>query len=334
MVQFYAYYNYGGYKDFYLGDDHSTQISLYYLPLLGVYEASLRESHDPDMETQVMKLKELPPIKALSDQTVEYNYPTQARTMVSHGGYKLMLRADRNDRAILSVRDIAGTKDPEGRSAPFCFMFVANTENDADKLVVAAAYLKEHLSDFEAFVATSFVNDFDVNGLRFDLGRFNVQFQKMASYTETELPANAYKKRIPLLILPNGFDLKIALAEQQIAKSDLHLVYDINGKELYRYSPMEDWSPYGSPYTSYGSYYPPQTAPESRNEKSKEKETRPSAKPQTHHTRSAILEKLSLANKGDTDSLKEALSELVKKVNDLETRIEALEKQNDPINQQ
>ena len=334
MVRFYAYYNYGGYKDFYLGDDHASQASLYYLPLLGVYEASLRENQDPDMETQVQELKKLPSIIALSDQTLEYNYPTHARTMVSHGGYKLILRIDRNNQAILSVRDIPGTKDPEGRSAPFCFMFVANTENDADKLVVVAAYLKEHLSEFEAFAATSFVNDFDVNGLRFDLGRFNLQFQRMASYTETELSPNIYKKRIPLLIIPDGFSLKIALTEQQIAKSDIQIAYNMSGKELYRYSSQDDWPPYGTPYTSYGSYYPPQQPTESHKEKPKEKEPQTSVKPQSHPTRSAIMEKLSLANKGDTDALKEALSELVKKVNDLEMRIEALEKQNDPLNLQ
>ena len=40
MIKYYAYYNFGGYKDFYLGSQEEGIPSKYFLPLLAVYESS------------------------------------------------------------------------------------------------------------------------------------------------------------------------------------------------------------------------------------------------------------------------------------------------------
>ena len=43
MIKYYAYYNQGGYKDFYVGTQEEEVKSKYYLPLLAIHERSLAE---------------------------------------------------------------------------------------------------------------------------------------------------------------------------------------------------------------------------------------------------------------------------------------------------
>lgn len=61
MIRYYAYYNHGGYKDFYLGNQEENVKSKFFLPLLAVHEQSLEENSDNDeLRKQVEHQMQLP----------------------------------------------------------------------------------------------------------------------------------------------------------------------------------------------------------------------------------------------------------------------------------
>ena len=172
MIRYYAYYNHGGYKDLYLGSSEDTIASRYFLPLLSVYE------NEESMAKDVAAWKKLPPIINLSTGTSEFNYPTQARIMMSHAGYKLQYRL-LEDKGVLALRDVGNNKDAYGRTCPFAMMMVADTDEDKEKLEILCYYIWKNLEESESIFSSKFVNDFDVNGLRFDISSLNDTIQNI-----------------------------------------------------------------------------------------------------------------------------------------------------------
>ena len=72
MIKYYAYYNHGGYKDFYVGAQEEDVKSKYFLPLFAVHEHSLEENpDDEELRNQVEHQRNLPKLIVLSDKTVE-----------------------------------------------------------------------------------------------------------------------------------------------------------------------------------------------------------------------------------------------------------------------
>jgi len=239
MISYYAYYNHGGYKDFFLGTSEDTVESKYFLPMLGVYES------DESMKDKVAKWKALPSIVFLSNQTEELNYPPLARVMMSHAGYKIQYRII-GDKDILALRDIGGNKDAYGRFCPFVMMFIADSDVDKKRMEAFAFYIWNNLQTSELFFSNLFVSDLDVNGLRFDIKSMNVFFESVVSLQQGTIEENKYHRIVPFYVVSDGLgSLDRALAEQQLEKKDVAVAYNESKTLVYRYSPPQVY--YGGP---------------------------------------------------------------------------------------
>ena len=222
MIRYYAYYNHGGYKDFYLGNQEENVKSKFFLPLLAVHEQSLEENPDNDeLRKQVEHQMQLPKLVVLSDTTAEYNYPKEARVLMSHGGYKMLYKCLNHKYYALAIRDIAGPKDVYGRQSPFNMMFVGEQE-DLMNLDKFAEYIRNNYSSFLEFISTLFVNDLNENGFRCDIERLTsflpsiIEKEEPSSYSESSnLP-------VRLLVVPSLYNLNTALKEQNLNVAGSH----------------------------------------------------------------------------------------------------------------
>lgn len=301
MIKYYAYYNYGGYKDLFLGSSNDIVDCRYFLPMLPIYKT------DPSMQEKVESWKKLPEIICLSNQTEEYSYPSEARVMMSHAGYKLQYRIIGNED-VFALRDIAGSKDTYGRSCPFVMMFVADTLEDKKRLKILTHYIWCHIQEVENLFSGLFVNDFDVNGLRYEIKSLNGFVDNVVSTHEESIDGNTYNKRILFFTVPDGIRFRNAFEEQQISKNDVALAYDESQQQIFRYEP---------PQVIYG---PAGSAPVI-NQPSQE---RPVAeKEQESHN--SIRSSQRLAKEEDLQQLVKAQNELRKRIECLENRIKELE---------
>lgn len=232
MMKYYAYYNHGGYKDLYLGNSEDIIESRYFLPLLKVHEESLKENPDETLEKEIIYQNQLPKLVVLSDNTDEYNYPSHARILFSHAGYKIIYRRLDKTSTVLAIRDIYGTKDTYGRQSPFSIMFISNTEGDNEHLNILAEYIRLHLNEFEDAVTGLFVNDLTVNGLRFDIGMLNLKLKQIFSeniqlHTDKNLRGNIF-----FVVVPDGLQISDTCREQNFTVSDLNIAYNMNGSSM------------------------------------------------------------------------------------------------------
>lgn len=303
MIKYYAYYNHGGYKDFYLGSSEDTDFSRYFLPLLSVYE------NDVSMTEKVNEWKKLPTIINLSTETNEYNYPKQARVMMSHAGYKLQYRIIDN-RGVLALRDIGGNKDSYGRSCPFVMMMVADTEEDKQALRKICSFAWKNTGKVEAILKNLFVNDFEVNGLRFDLGRLNDSVLQIISSTEDLIDENPHNRPVVFFIVPSDIRFVTAFEEQQISKDDVSIAYSSDSTKFYRYSPSQQ-----TYYGPSGSIPTPNNPPQDRY-KNKDVDT---------EKRHSLRKTLGFAKAEDLEDLSNTVKNLSRQIEILENRIKALE---------
>ena len=204
MIRYYAYYNHGGYKDFYLGNQEENVKSKFFLPLLAVHEQSLEENSDNDeLRKQVEHQMQLPKLVVLSDTTSEYNYPREARVLMSHGGYKMLYKRLNDRYYALAIRDIAGPKDVYGRQSPFNMMFVGEQE-DLMNLDKFAEYIRNNYSSFLEFISTLFVNDLNENGLRCDIERLTSFLYSIIEKEEPSSYSESSKLPVRLLVVPSS----------------------------------------------------------------------------------------------------------------------------------
>ncbi len=231
MIKFYAYYNHGGYKDFYLGSQAEETVFKYYLPLLNVHESVLENNYDEELMRCVERQKQLPKLIQLSEQTIEYNYPSWARKMMSHSGYKLLYKC-LGHHAILAVRDIPGKKDAYGRQTPFNVMMCGDSVEDIENLDSIAEYIRCNMSVFEEKICSFFENDFVENGLKFSHAAFIAYVSEIISEKLSLDIDDALKLPIRMLIIPLYATIDNALREQGIAKKELMLCYNIDGVML------------------------------------------------------------------------------------------------------
>ena len=239
MIRFYAYYNYGGYKDFYMGNLREETNSKYFLPLLGVYEQSLAEnSEDEGLKSLVERQRLLPKLMVLSDATGECNYPGDARIMMSHAGYKVLYRRVSKDSYVLAVRGIAGPTDAYGRKSPFNIMLTGDSSGDVETLDIIAEHIRTNIPAFENAVENIFVNDFEENGLRCDVGALREELNRI---TEKGNPLQTYGNQdlpVRMLVVAGG-SLSTAMKEQKIAKGSVNACYDEKGCLIYKAQPAE-----------------------------------------------------------------------------------------------
>lgn len=246
MIKFYAYYSFGGYKDLYLGNNEDSVVSRYYLPLLPVYE------NNESMAEKVKGWRELPPIINLAESTTD-NYPQGARVMMSHAGYKIQLRRI-DGKSVFAIRDVEGTKDAYGRSCPFVMMLVADTANEYILLRKTASYFYENMKDVEAFISTLFIYDYSVNGLRFDLHKFNDELNRISMEQEDNIDENSYNRDVDFYIVPDNIRFADAFSEQGITKYNVAFASDVSNTKAYKYTPVTVQS------TMYGSMIYPESS--------------------------------------------------------------------------
>lgn len=308
MIRYYAYYNHGGYKDLYLGSSEDKIAYRYFLPLLSVYES------DESMAEKVAEWKKLPAITILSTETSEYNYPTLARVMMSHAGYKLQYRHF-GDKGVLALRDVGNNKDAYGRNCPFVMMMVADTDEDKEILEIVCYYVWKNLSAAETLFSSLFVNDFEVNGLRFDVALLNDNLQNIVSDAVGKLEDNTYNRPVHFFLLPDGMRFATAFEEQQCNKEEVAFAYNLGitstAKE-YKYSP---------PQVIYGpSGYPPIYTQQPH--EMPVNNTEPSF---PHHS---FRNALGFAKNEDLQALMKSYKKLMERVAQLEQRLNELENKN------
>ena len=233
MIKFYAYYNHGGYKDFYLGSQTENVDFKYFLPLLNVHEHALKDNYDEELHKNVERQKSLPKLVALSDQTISYNYPSGARVMMSHSGYKLLYRQIKQ-QYILAIRDISGKTDSYGRQSPFNVMIIGDSEEDIKHLDSIAEYIRSNIFTFEEQVSSFFENDFVENGLRFNFKAFNTLLYDIVSKNLSLSIDNKLNLPIRLLIIPSSTKIDKALSEQCIMLNNISLCYNVEGVLLHQ----------------------------------------------------------------------------------------------------
>ena len=233
MIKFYAYYNHGGYKDFYLGSQTENVDFKYFLPLLNVHEHALKDNYDEELHKNVERQKSLPKLVALSDQTISYNYPSGARVMMSHSGYKLLYRQIKQ-QYILAIRDISGKTDSYGRQSPFNVMIIGDSEEDIKHLDSISEYIRSNIFTFEEQVSSFFENDFVENGLRFNFKAFNTLLYEIVSKNLSLPIDNKLNLPIRLLIIPSSTKIDKALNEQSIMLNDILQCYNVEGVLLHQ----------------------------------------------------------------------------------------------------
>lgn len=233
MIKYYAYYNQGGYKDFYVGTQEEEVKSKYYLPLLAVHERSLVEKPDDnEMKFLVEHQRSLPKLITLSDKTIDYNYPPSARVLMSHGGYKVLYKSIGCSIYALAIRDIAGPKDVYGRQTPFNMMFIGDSQKDIKALDIIAEYVRKNISSFETEIGSIFVNDINENGLKCDIG---ILRNKLNGIIENGTPLMVDESRRPsvrMLVIPNRNMLNSAIKEQNLDIEDINICYKCDGSTL------------------------------------------------------------------------------------------------------
>lgn len=234
MIKYYAYYNHGGYKDFYVGTHEEEVKSKYFLPLLAVYEQSLAEKpDDEELRILVKHQRSLPKLIALSDKTVDYNYPSNARVLMSHGGYKVLYKNIDYSIYALAIRDIAGPKDVYGRQTSFNMMFIGDSQKDIKDLDIIAEYVRKNISSFENGIGSIFVNDIKENGLRCDIG---ILRDKLNEIIENGSPLAVDESMslssVRMLVIPNRNMLNSAIKEQNLDIEDINICYRCDGSTL------------------------------------------------------------------------------------------------------
>lgn len=234
MIKYYAYYNHGGYKDFYVGNAKEEIASKYFLPLLAIHEQSLEDNpNDEALKKQIERQKQLPKLVTLSDATPEYNYPKEARVLMSHGGYKILYKRLNYKNYALAIRDISGPKDVYGRQSPFNMMFIGDEEDlmNLDKL---AEYIRNNYRQFLEFLGTLFVNDINENGLRCDNDRLTSLLHSIIENDKAVPSSVSQLLHIRMLVVGSPCDLKTTFKEQNITKREINVCFDETGNLLFK----------------------------------------------------------------------------------------------------
>ena len=145
MVNYYAYYSFGGYKEFYLGNTKDSFSHSWYFSMLPIWETRYSASGDEALKTKIEDAKSLPQIEDVGkggDKAI----PQEATTLITHGGYDVIYKTA-GEYQVVAVKGIV-SQDDTGRPAPFMMLFVARDEEGFALLDKLAEHL---LVDLKAF---------------------------------------------------------------------------------------------------------------------------------------------------------------------------------------
>ena len=233
MIRIYSYYNHGGFKDMYLGTFDEDVDVKYFIPLYKVYEQRLAENpNDKKSEDKITLWSSLVQIKELNEKSSEA-YPQDASIVISHSGYKIILKQLQNGTTLLAVRDIPGHADEFNRPSPFAVMLIGDGKQDYTQLCILADYLKnkENLSLFETFCSGVFEHDIKVNALQFHFREFVSEVKDIISKHEIKEEKFINDRKVQLIVVPETMKAIDAIREQGLTKYDIELLYDTSGKK-------------------------------------------------------------------------------------------------------
>ena len=233
MIRIYSYYNHGGFKDMYLGTFDEDVDVKYFIPLYKVYEQRLAENpNDKKSEDKITLWSSLVQIKELNEKSSEA-YPQDASIVISHSGYKIILKQLQNGTTLLAVRDIPGHADEFNRPSPFAVMLIGDGKQDYTQLCILADYLKnkENLSLFETFCSGVFEHDIKVNALQFHFREFVSEVRDIISKHEIKEEKFINDRKVKLIVVPETLKAIDAIREQGLTKYDIELLYDTSGKK-------------------------------------------------------------------------------------------------------
>ncbi|MBQ0141989.1 MAG: hypothetical protein KBT06_04195 [Prevotellaceae bacterium] len=241
MIRIYSYYNHGGFKDMYLGTFDEDVDVKYFIPLYKVYEKRLAENpNDKKSADKITLWSSLVKIKELNKNSSEA-YPQDASIVISHSGYKIMLKQLQNGTTLLAVRDIPGHADEFNRPSPFAVMLIGDGKQEYKNLCILADYLKnkENLSLFETFCSGVFEHDIKVNALQFHFKEFVSEVKDIISKHEIKEEKFINDRKVKLIVIPETLKAIDAIREQGLTKYDIELLYDTSGKKY----PTHDENP-------------------------------------------------------------------------------------------
>ena len=230
MFKYFSYYNVGGYKDMYLGDSSMTEAQSYFFPLMAIWRKNAKAG-DKTCAERVEALEKLPSIKIVTNDE-NRGLPESAKTLFSHGGYKLILTKANTDEYIFAIRDIDGdAKDDAGRSTPFLLVVVGNSDEEKLQLEKIATYAASHLETFSKKISVLFKYDAEKNGVSFDIASLTTYLNKISKESDNslltldgEVIVDGSHKDTPLLVLPEGIDKNIATTEQKLSRKEVNFV--------------------------------------------------------------------------------------------------------------
>lgn len=214
----------------FLGDSSMKEDKTYFLPLLPVWRKKA-SAGDKALAAKVESLETLPLIKIITGDE-SYGLPRSAKTLFSHGGYKVMLTSSDAGETIFAIRDIESpSKDESGRTIPFLLVIVGNSENDKRTLEKVAAYASSHMETFSKKISSLFSYDSEKNGLTFALSALTNYLQKIAEQStnslltmQGEMEIECKKSDVPLLIVPEGINRSLALQEHGLSGKKVNVI--------------------------------------------------------------------------------------------------------------
>jgi hypothetical protein len=167
MIRYYAYYSCGGYKDLYLGDSSLKTDYTYFLPLLATWQKGIK----PEYAEKLRQVEGLQQIGVISNDN-HFDFPTQAKNLFSHGGYRVIYLTLLNGDTCLCIRDITnGAKDEENRNIPFNILITASGEEDTAILDKFCLSYLGNIDGLYELMSPIFSYDPLVNGIKFNLGK-------------------------------------------------------------------------------------------------------------------------------------------------------------------
>jgi hypothetical protein len=230
MLKYYTFYSVGGYKEFFLGDLENKAEFTYYFPLLSILEEEAKNTES--VTERVEKLKALPKIGQISESDT-FGLPGSAQLMFTDKGYKLLYRHLEGDTYALAIRDISNNAtDDVGKPTPFLFVILGEGNKDVQSLNVLAAYFANNLTKVQATIAGFIGMNQELNGLEFSNAQCNAwvngileeQKSKNVITTEGTITLKGSQGATPLLVLPEGWTEKEAVAEQELNGKNVNCV--------------------------------------------------------------------------------------------------------------
>ena len=222
MIRYYAYYSCGGYKDMYLGNSSDSAMFTYFLPLLRIWKTGKKEEYSKKLE----QVKDLQLIEIVT-QNNDFDFPKQAKTFFSHGGYKVVYQTLSNGDTCLCVRDITNdAKDEENRDIPFNILITASGEEDISILDAFAIHSMTHIDRLYETFSYLFTYDPIINGIKYDLCLAKDLIKKVP---QPQKQLQHENNRIAFLVIDILSMAQKVFDELGISRSQVDYITDNNG---------------------------------------------------------------------------------------------------------